>query len=164
MYGEFWRDNKGAPGLTKGIGIKATDISAKRVFARLYVRLSYICCVKSGKTAARRFPVQSPTGITSKTKSNTSGSTQFRGAGTYDTCFGLPMQMTHMVRNWTETIAYSPSVIVERRGDAPVGKIDEDDLVNDECADHKDLTAQLPRRCSIRPTVEGDSRDSPSDQ
>jgi len=61
MHAEFGLDNKGGhiPRLTKGMGIRATDISAKSVFAHSYVRLSYICSVKSGKIAPRRFPVQS---------------------------------------------------------------------------------------------------------
>ena len=89
----------------------ATEMTAKSVFAHLYVRLSYICCVKSGKTAPRRFPVQNPSGIKPKRKSNASACAIFDRAGTYDTCFGLPTQMTHMGRNLTETKGRSQSAM-----------------------------------------------------
>lgn len=41
--------------------------------------------------------------IKPKTKSNTSDESWHMSVGTYDTCFALPTQMTHMDRSLTET-------------------------------------------------------------
>lgn len=104
-------NNKKEMRLTKGIGIMATAMSAKSVFAHWYVRLSYILCVNSGNTAPRRFPVKNLSKIKPRAKPNTLDGANFRGADTYDTCFDLPTQTTRMVRSLTETKEDSPPIM-----------------------------------------------------